>query len=657
MMTMNDSIDENINSNNNSNQSSHPPEVIKKDSTCKINFSLGGTKKKKKDTTKTKAQEFQNNASGNINIHDEDGEEYTTVAEAAIKETKRRKELGVDLVIPLNEKDSLKNKNEPILFGLKRIIQVTNDSDLNDTSVSNVVNEDSDEKDKSMIQSLNGPENNHDKEAEDALIKLAADNEFDKEQNINSSSTNFSSGGPSSLVIKQENESTSEHASETLKYQRDLKHRADDISVHSQSYVNVPIAEFGAAMLRGMGWKGQSNKNDEKEKDGNNSKTFNPRPHRLGLGATPLPPSMRNGDKGSNKRHRAKKGGTMDDLAHIEKEKEEERIWEQKMEEKKRNDVQITLQVGSIVQIRKDYDDNQQSGKRAKMMKIAGVPGLNRVLIRYEGEDIDVSVKKSDVVLVDKETLEKDPFHEKPLRGENEKSLSKEKRKRRGRSNSSSQSRERSQMKKSRRDQHHHSHSRDRSNSTENKRSSKDKKSRKERARQRHEEKSRDRKSHKRSDDASSRRDTHDYYDDRKSKKARYDHKNDTAAISEHWLTPNIRVRVISKKVAKGRQYKQKGVVMDVLHHGNDAVLHMDNGEVIESIPERYLETALPKVGGNVMILTGSNQFAKGKLLERNSNKGIAVIQLFDNMNVVTLSLDDISEWCGPLDDDDDYFH
>ncbi len=641
---MNDSIDENTNSNNNINQSSHPG-IVKNDNTCKqINFSLGGTKKKKKYITKTKAQEFHTSG----NIHDEDGEEYTTVAEAAIKETKRRKELGVDLVIPLNEKDSLKNKNEPILFGLKRIIQGTNhDNDSpNDTSISNAVIDDSDEKDKSTIQSLNG-------EAEDALIKLAADNEIDKEQNINSSSTNFSSGGPSSLIIKQENESTSEHYSETMKYQRDLKHRADDLSVHSQSYVNVPIAEFGAAMLRGMGWKGQSNKNNEKEKDGNNSKTFNPRPHRLGLGATPLPPSMRNGDKGSSKRHRTKKGGTMDDLAHIEKEKEEERKWQQQMEGKKRNDVQITLQVGSIVQIRNDCDDNQQLGKRAKMTKITGVPGLNRVLVRYEGEDIDVSVKKSDVVLVDKETLQKDPFYEKPLRSENEKSLSKENRKRRERSNSSSQSRERSQMKKSRRDKH--LHSRDRSNSIESKRSSKDKKSRKESDRQRHEEKSRDRKNHKRSDDASNRRDTHDDHNERNSKRAKHDHK--AAGISDHWLTPNIRVRVISKKIAKGRQYRQKGVVMDVLHHGNDAVIHMDNGEVIESIPERYLETALPKVGGNVIILTGSNQFAKGKLLERNSNKGIAVIQLFDNMNVVTLSLDDISEWCGPLDDDDDYFH
>ena len=91
---------------------------------------------------------------------------------------------------------------------------------------------------------------------------------------------------------------------------------------------------------------------------------------------------------------------------------------------------------------------------------------------------------------------------------------------------------------------------------------------------------------------------------------------------------------------------------MDVLNQGTHAVVHMDDGELIERIPERYLETALPKVGGNVIILTGPNQFAKGKLVERNSNKGRGVIQLFEDMNIVTLSLDDIAEWCGPLDDD-----
>jgi len=71
-------------------------------------------------------------------------------------------------------------------------------------------------------------------------------------------------------------------------------------------------------------------------------------------------------------------------------------------------------------------------------------------------------------------------------------------------------------------------------------------------------------------------------------------------------------------------------------------------------VPERYLETALPKVGGNAIVLGGAahQRYSKGRLLERDSSRGRAAVQLFEDMNILTLSLDDIAEWCGPLDSD-----
>ena len=75
------------------------------------------------------------------------------------------------------------------------------------------------------------------------------------------------------------------------------------------------------------------------------------------------------------------------------------------------------------------------------------------------------------------------------------------------------------------------------------------------------------------------------------------------------------------------------------------------NSVVLEHVPERYLETALPKVGGNAIVLTGSNKWTKGRLLERNSKNAKGSIQVFEDMSILTLSLDDIAEWCGPLDD------
>ena len=111
---------------------------------------------------------------------------------------------------------------------------------------------------------------------------------------------------------------------------------------------------------------------------------------------------------------------------------------------------------------------------------------------------------------------------------------------------------------------------------------------------------------------------------------------------------------MITKKLAQGRQYKEKGIVMDVLPGGAHATIQMADGEVLDKVPERYLETALPKVGGNAIILAGDAQHrhAKGRLLERDSSKGRAAVQLFEEMNILNLSLDDIAEWCGPLDSD-----
>ena len=54
---------------------------------------------------------------------------------------------------------------------------------------------------------------------------------------------------------------------------------------------------------------------------------------------------------------------------------------------------------------------------------------------------------------------------------------------------------------------------------------------------------------------------------------------------------------------------------------------------------------------GNAIILAGDAKFEKGRLLERNARSGKGAIQLFEDMNVVTLSLDDIVEYCVALDD------
>ncbi|KAJ2720789.1 DNA primase large subunit Spp2 [Coemansia sp. Benny D115] len=56
---------------------------------------------------------------------------------------------------------------------------------------------------------------------------------------------------------------------------------SDDVD--DAAYERVPVEDFGAAMLRGMGWKGDDDKNSK------DAAEFKPRPSLLGLGAKPRP--------------------------------------------------------------------------------------------------------------------------------------------------------------------------------------------------------------------------------------------------------------------------------------------------------------------------------------------------------------------------------
>ena len=77
---------------------------------------------------------------------------------------------------------------------------------------------------------------------------------------------------------------------EDAKFRHDLGHRADDLSVQSKAYDETPISEFGAALLRGMGWGGPDGVDAATSSKPDLFKDVEPRHHRLGLGAQPKPP-------------------------------------------------------------------------------------------------------------------------------------------------------------------------------------------------------------------------------------------------------------------------------------------------------------------------------------------------------------------------------
>ena len=350
----------------------------------------------------------------------------------------------------------------------------------------------------------------------------------------------------SSVKKEEERKETVIVASSNATVQEDLPEEAD-----LQAYEQTPVEDFGAALLRGMGWNGTA---EEKEDESM------PRPHRLGLGATPKLVLPESNGKPLRPDQWKKRQSLEEQQAHYAKERTKQMA----------QDRQRTLQDGSLVLLR--------SGDRARLIQLVGVPGLNMVSVQLEGSSDTIHMKRGEIdrLLTRDELLER-PYREPKV--EESKPASEE-----------------SQPSSSR-------------------------------------------------GDSKSRRD-----EPRPEKSSSTSDKKQSLRERERWVVPHIRVRVVSEKL--GRKYfRDKGVVVDVTPKGS--TLTMSNGRILDRVPERYLETALPKVGGKVIVLTGNHRGAKGQLLERDSSKNRGVLQVYEDQSVLTLSLDDMAEWCGPLDDDD----
>jgi len=108
------------------------------------------------------------------------------------------------------------------------------------------------------------------------------------------------------------------------------------------------------------------------------------------------------------------------------------------------------------------------------------------------------------------------------------------------------------------------------------------------------------------------------------------------------WLRPGITVRVISKKLEKGKLYCKRVQILDVISRTRCSIL--SDGSVVEDVRESMLETALPKAGGNVIVVSGRNKGRKGTLQERNSKKDRVIVQHEDDNSVGYYRFEQVSE-------------
>ena len=664
----------------------------------KLAFSLGGGgKKKKNDSTKGSSNLFGDDDED----HDDDGNNKESITSFTTTSNE-------PLVIPVQENTLLtaktmtsKVRDANIKREEEEVEQPTPTPD-----VPSSIKSEPDPAHSSTVDATS-------QEDQDAIAALQA--EAGGEGSSNTTSTEISS----KMVIaksentfqgnKNEEASSNKKSKEDEQFQNELEQLAPELSVTSQTYKQVPISEFGAAMLRGMGWQGSQS---TKEED-----PAMPRPSRLGLGATPkLLDSM---PAAHNRRPKTQ--------TQAEKEKRlkaQQLEYEQKRLKSIQLDKQQTIQVGSIVKTIEDSDNGGRNGRRAIIRQWQGVPGLNMILIQYEFATESTKIKRGNVQLIPRSELFENPFQEPRQassscgetrteyiglknrkdddRSDDRKSSSNRKGRKddhddndydEGRSGRDDDRRygkddyndddgrhNRQTGRKSRRDdgdryngddrdrksrkgrRHHEDYEdsefggggRDRDRRSYRHKDDYDDGDRKRRDRNRSEKRHRDNDD----DDYHNRKRSSDDGEDRKSSKRQKKRKDDEYDYNKKneppkqrtWLIPNIRVRIISSKYGKSN-YKEKGVVIDVSAKGT-ATLNMGSSSHVLHVPERHLETALPKVGGSACILTGTHRYAKGRLLEVDRGANKASIQVFEDMNIVTTTLDDMAEWCGPLDED-----
>ena len=81
----------------------------------------------------------------------------------------------------------------------------------------------------------------------------------------------------------------------------------------------------------------------------------------------------------------------------------------------------------------------------------------------------------------------------------------------------------------------------------------------------------------------------------------------------------------------------------------NECNCKADNGQLLEGLRQKDLETIIPKkLGSTVLVVAGASRFLRGKLMEKDSKRGTALVQLMGEPAVTQFEFDSLSEYVGP---------
>jgi hypothetical protein len=105
------------------------------------------------------------------------------------------------------------------------------------------------------------------------------------------------------------------------------------------------------------------------------------------------------------------------------------------------------------------------------------------------------------------------------------------------------------------------------------------------------------------------------------------------------WVLPNIMVRIISKN---SKYYNTKCIVVDLLDTKSFSLLMLEDKTIQSEFNERDLETVIPQLNENVIILAGKNRGEIGKLIYREKKFNKVSVQLSNDLSIENYSQDDV---------------
>lgn len=108
------------------------------------------------------------------------------------------------------------------------------------------------------------------------------------------------------------------------------------------------------------------------------------------------------------------------------------------------------------------------------------------------------------------------------------------------------------------------------------------------------------------------------------------------------WITVGIKLKIVSRKYEKGKFYLETGVVSDILTPEVFTFV-TDQGQILDDLKEKQMQTVMPKKGMNVKILKGEYKGKIAALVERRKKDNAVKVQLSEDGRIVELTQDDCS--------------